>query len=139
MSQFAWWLVNTRDHIHNVILCSFAFVWKMAIYFSMGNKVIIYNNISHGILGVKCYLLSFPDNIYDEWLSFSGLWKTVDRPFYKLTFYNIDSTWQGAISFCKNKGSSLVQLDDSSVNYDVINTVKRWRFISSRHLLSSPW
>ncbi|XP_077966861.1 uncharacterized protein LOC144420899 [Styela clava] len=54
----------------------------------------------------------------------AGLLKTVNRPFYKLTFYNIGSTWQGAISFCKNKGSSLVQLDDGSVKYDVINTVK---------------
>ncbi|XP_077966538.1 uncharacterized protein LOC120343349 [Styela clava] len=54
----------------------------------------------------------------------AGLWKTVNRPFYKLTFYNIDTTWQGAISFCNNKGSSLVQFDDSSVKYDVINTVK---------------
>nr|XP_039268402.1 uncharacterized protein LOC120343328 [Styela clava] len=56
----------------------------------------------------------------------AGLWKTVNRPFYKLTFYNIDSTWQGAISFCKIKGSSLVQLDDSSVKYDVINTVESY-------------
>ncbi|XP_077966539.1 uncharacterized protein LOC120343328 [Styela clava] len=54
----------------------------------------------------------------------AGLWKTVSRPFYKLTFYNTDSTWQAAKSFCENIGSSLVQLDDSSVKNDVVNTVR---------------
>nr|XP_039268425.1 uncharacterized protein LOC120343349 [Styela clava] len=55
--------------------------------------------------------------------SSAGLWKTVNRSFYILTFYNTDSTWYQAKSLCESSRSSLVQLDVTSIKNDVLNTV----------------
>ncbi|XP_077966862.1 uncharacterized protein LOC144420900 [Styela clava] len=57
-------------------------------------------------------------------ISNAGLWRTVDRPFYKLTFYTTAYTWSEAKSFCATIGSSLVQLDVSSIQNDVLTTVR---------------
>nr|XP_039268406.1 C-type lectin domain family 17, member A-like [Styela clava] len=54
--------------------------------------------------------------------SSAGIWKTVNRPFYKLTFYNTAYSWSEAKSLCGSR-SSLVQLDVSSVKNDVLNTI----------------
>ncbi|XP_077966719.1 C-type lectin domain family 17, member A-like [Styela clava] len=55
--------------------------------------------------------------------SIAGIWKTVNRPFYKLTFYNTKYSWSGAKSLC-GSGSSLVQLDVSSIKNDVLSIVR---------------